>query len=442
MRPTGRPALPAAATVLALCGVAGLLGACSSPAPTVAGTPTVTTPASVTSSSVPTASATSASSPPTSSASASSSSPASSTTGTPSPPPTSPPTSCSARIVSSLSASEQAGQLLMVGLDVNASRTSLDSLVTGQHLGGVILLGGWFNGAAAVRSTTAHLAGLASDSATGGLGLMLAADQEGGAVQQLRGAGFTRMPSARSQNSLSDSSLTAQATTWARQIKAAGVNVNLAPVADTVPASLGTGNGPIGQYGREFSSDPDDNAGKVSAFIAGMSAGGVASTVKHFPGIGRIRNNTDFYSTGITDTTTTTTDPYLRPFASGIRAGADMVMVGSAIYSRIDPGVNAPFSRAIVTDLLRGRLGYGGVVITDDVGAAKAVSGTPTGERATRFVDAGGDIVLSATPSSIPTMHAALTARMASDPAFAQKVEVAVTRVVKLKLKMGLARCG
>ncbi|MDN5778935.1 MAG: glycoside hydrolase family 3 protein [Humibacillus sp.] len=344
--------------------------------------------------------------------------------------------------MSSLSASERAGQLLMAGLDVNASRTSLDSLVTGQHLGGVILLGGWFNGAAAVRSTTAHLAGLASDSATGGLGLMLAADQEGGAVQQLRGDGFTRMPSARSQNSLSDSSLTAQATTWARQIKAAGINVNLAPVADTVPASLGTGNGPIGQYGREFSSDPDDNANKVSAFIAGMSAGDVASTVKHFPGIGRIRNNTDFHSTGITDTTTTTTDPYLKPFASGIRAGADMVMVGSAIYSRIDPGVNAPFSSAIVTDLLRGRLGYGGVVITDDVGAAKAVSGTPTGERATRFVDAGGDIVLSATPNSIPTMHAALTTKMAGDPAFAKKVEASVNRVVSLKLKMGLATCG
>ena len=75
----------------------------------------------------------------------------------------------------------------MVGLDVNASRSSLDTLATGQHLGGVILLGGWFNGAAAVRSTTTHLAGLASGSATGGLGLMLAADQEGGAVQQLRG---------------------------------------------------------------------------------------------------------------------------------------------------------------------------------------------------------------------------------------------------------------
>ena len=80
-------------------------------------------------------------------------------------------------------------------------------------------------------------------------------------------------------------------------------------------------------------------------------------------------------------------------------------MVGSAIYSRIDPGVNATFSKAIITDLLRHQLGYDGVVITDDVGAAKAVAATPVGQRATKFVDAGGDIVLTARPDTVPTMH-------------------------------------
>ena len=91
--------------------------------------------------------------------------------------------------------------------------------------------------------------------------------------------------------------------------------------------------------------------------------------------------------------------------------------------------------------LLRERLGWQGVVITDDVGAAKAVSAVPVGERATRFVDAGGDIVLSAPPSTIPTMHDALTDEMADDPAFAAKVEAAATRVVDLKLRMKLATC-
>lgn len=336
---------------------------------------------------------------------------------------------------------ERAGQLLMVGLDNGASRTSLDALVARRHLGGVILLGGWTGGSDRVRLTTRHLASLASAEDTAGLGLLVAADQEGGAVQQLRGDGFSRMPSARVQNQGSPGALTADATRWANQLRTAGINVNLAPVADTVPTSIGRANGPIGQYDRQYSSDPERVSRMVGAFLAGMRAGGVAATVKHFPGIGRITGNTDVTARGITDRTTTVDDPYLEPFRTGIQDGVELVMVGSAIYSRIDPGTNAVFSKPIVTDLLRDRLSYDGVVITDDVGAAKAVAAVPVGERATRFIEAGGDITLTARPSTVPAMHDAITKKMKQSPTFAKQVETAATRVVDLKLRMGLAHC-
>lgn len=340
-----------------------------------------------------------------------------------------------------MDADERAGQLLMVGLDNGASRTSLDALVARRHLGGVILLGGWTGGTERVRATTRHLAALASTEDTAGLGLLVAADQEGGAVQQLRGEGFSRMPSARVQDQGTPRELTADATRWANQLRTAGINVNLAPVADTVPTSIGRANGPIGQYDRQFSSDPERVSRMVGAFIAGMRAGGVASTVKHFPGIGRITGNTDVTARGITDRTTTADDPYLEPFRTGIQDGVELVMVGSAIYSRIDPGTNAVFSRPIVTDLLRDRLSYDGVVVTDDVGAARAVAAVPVGERATRFIGAGGDITLTARPSTVPAMHDAITTKMKQDPAFARAVQTAATRVVDLKLRMGLAHC-
>jgi beta-N-acetylhexosaminidase len=336
---------------------------------------------------------------------------------------------------------ERAGQLLMVGLDHGASRTSLDALVSSRHLGGVILLGGWTGGVDSVRATTRHLASLASKADTAGLGLLLAADQEGGAVQQLRGAGFSRMPSARVQDQGSPGALTADATRWATELRRAGINVNLAPVADTVPTSIGRANGPIGQYDRQFSSDPEQASRMVGAFLAGMRAGGVAATVKHFPGIGRITGNTDVTASGITDRTTTVDDPYLEPFRTGVQDGVELVMVGSAIYSRIDPGTNAVFSKAIVTDLLRDRLSYDGVVITDDVGAARAVAAVPVGERATRFIEAGGDITLTARPATIPAMHEAITSKAKANPAFAKQVQTAATRVVDLKLRMGLAHC-
>lgn len=380
-------------------------------------------------------------SPSSSSTTSTPSAPASSARSTPTAATPAAPSSCAPAIVSRMSPSERAGQLLMVGLGSDTSRTSLDALVTGRHLGGVILLGGWTGGSDSVRTTTRHLAGLASKAGTAGLGLLLAADQEGGAVQQLRGPGFSRMPSARVQDQDSPSNLTAEATRWGAELRRAGINVNLAPVADTVPTSVGRANGPIGQYDRQYSSDPERVSTMVGAFLAGMRAGGVAATVKHFPGIGRITGNTDVTARGITDGTTTVDDPYLEPFRTGIQDGVELVMVGSAIYSRIDPGTNAVFSGRIVTDLLRDRLSYDGVVITDDVGAARSVAGVPVGERATRFIEAGGDITLTARPGTVPAMHDAITTKATSNPAFAKQVEAAATRVVDLKLRMGLAHC-
>src|SRR6476469_9830468 len=412
MRPSHSRRRPSIArgAVLAVA-VTSLVTACSSPPPAAGPTATGST-------TVPSTSASSAPTtvPPTTATRSTTTTPAA-TTSTPSTP-----SSCAPAIVAGMDDDERAGQLLMVGLDNGASRTSLDALVARRHLGGVILLGGWTGGTDRVRVTTRHLAALASAEDTAGLGLLGAADQEGGAVQQLRGEGFSRMPSARVQDQGSPSALTSDATRWANQLRTAGINVNLAPVSDTVPTSVGRANGPIGQYDRQFSSDPERVSRMVGAFIAGMRAGGVAATVKHFPGLGRITGNTDVTASGITDRTTTVDDPYLEPFRTGVQDGVELVMVGSAIYSRIDPGTNAVFSRAIVTDLLRDRLSYDGVVITDDVGAARAVAAVPVGQRATRFIEAGGDITLTARPTTVPAMHDAITTKAKANPAFARAV--------------------
>ena len=96
-------------------------------------------------------------------------------------------------------------------------------------------------------------------------------------------------------------------------------------------------------------------------------------------------------------------------------------MVGSATYSKIDPKVPAMFSAPIVTDLLRGELGFDGVVITDDVNA-EAVKATKPADRAVKVIEAGGDIVLTGDASTAPAMLAALKAKVAADPEFADQV--------------------
>lgn len=371
------------------------------------------------------------------SATASSTSASPSASATPSPSET---PSCADTTYEAMTADQRLGQLLMVGFDTNASLDALDTTITKDHVGNVIYLGGW-EGAEKVSTTSEHLQGLVSRKATAGIDLMIAADQEGGEVHQLRGEGFTRPPTASEQARMSSSALRKAAAGWAEELKDAGVNVNLAPVTDTVPADLGRGNEPIGKYEREYGSDPKSVEKASTAFIEGMLDGGVEATVKHFPGLGRIRNNTDFHSTGITDPTTTKDDAYLEPFAAGVDAGAGLVMVGSANYAKIDPGVPAMFSRTVVTDMLRGDLGFDGVVITDDVNA-QSVRSTSPGQRAVKFVEAGGDITLTGDASVAPAMLEALAAKAGKDDDFAQQVDASVHRVLDLKDRMGLLPCS
>jgi len=364
--------------------------------------------------------------------------PSSSTAG-PSPASTtsSPPPSCAETLLAALSLEQKVGQLLMVGAQAGTQAAALDPVLTDQRAGGVVLLGTW-NGAPTVSGAIQHWQPVGR-SAAGGVGLLVSADQEGGQVRHLQGSGFTATPSALSQGRAGTAG--PNATTVAGDLEAVGVNVNLAPVADTVEASFAPRNGPIGVYQREYGNDPATVSRSVVAATTALQAGGVSATLKHFPGLGRVTGNTDVTASGTTDSTTTADDPYLEPFRAGIQAGADLVMISSATYSKIDPDNRAPFSSKVVTGLLREQLGYDRVVVSDDLGGAVAVASVPPGERATRFVAAGGDIVLTGLPQTAPAMAGALLDKARAEPAFAAQVDAAATRVLELKVRRGLATC-
>ena len=343
--------------------------------------------------------------------------------------------SCGKRLAAAMTPAQRAGQLLMVGLTPTMSSSVLAAQVRNEGIGAVIYVGGWYGGAAPAATTSARL-----QAAAGGH-LLIAADQEGGAVQQLRGPGFSAIPSARIQGTTGTVTERGNVQVWSRELRAAGINVNLAPVADTVPTSLGAANAPIGYYNRDFSrGDPTTNGRYVAAFVQASLAAGIAPTLKHFPGLGRVTGNTDTTSKGTTDYTMSAIDPYLVPFAAGVGAGAPLVMVSSAFYPRLDPANRAMFSWAVVTGLLRHRLGFTGVAITDSV-SASAAADVPVGQRATRFIAAGGDIVLTTDASQTPVMLGAIAAKRAASPAFATQVNEAAARVLDLKARLGLEHC-
>jgi beta-N-acetylhexosaminidase len=270
--------------------------------------------------------------------------------------------------------------------------------------------------------------------------LFVAADEEGGAVQTVRGGTIPPFPTALVQGTWSQARLQARTTSWARQLARLGITLDLAPVADVVPSSLGRRNPPIGRYDREYGTTPGRVAGAVATVVAALRAAKVGPTVKHFPGLGRVLVNTDT-GIGATDTVMTATDPYLRPFTTGTKAGAVAVMVSSALYPRLDPRHPAMWSHAIVTGLLRTKLGWSGMIVSDDLGAAAAARVLPVGRRAADFVAAGGDLVLTVVPSQAATMRNAIAARAASDPAFRARVADAVTHVLAAKQALGLLHC-
>lgn len=208
--------------------------------------------------------------------------------------------------------------------------------------------------------------------------------------------------------------------------------MNLAPVADIVPPDSAGSNPPIGALNREYGDDADSVAAGAGAFAEGMREAGILPTLKHFPGLGHVTENTDFRS-NVTDTTVTADSADLDVYRALLDEGPAVVMMSTTIYEKIDPDAPAAFSEHVIS-LLRDDLGFDGVVTTDDLSSAKQVSPWSPGERATEAVEAGVDLLLvSSDPSVYPEMRDAVLDKAHDDPEFAERVDEAARHVATAK---------
>ncbi len=355
------------------------------------------------------------------------------------PPQASKPLSCAARVFSRMTVTQRVGQLFMVGI-ADAPGAEVARAVAAYHFGSLIFGATTTASLAALRQVTAADQALASAAATGRVRFFISADQEGGEVQRLRGPGFAAIPSAVTQGELTPGTLRRETAGWGRELKQAGVNLDLAPVMDVVPPGTAPRNQPIGALRREYGSDPQTVAAHGVAFLRGMRQAGVATTAKHFPGLGRVTGNTDF-TVGVVDPVTAPGDPYLGSFQAAIDAGVPFVMVALASYPRIDPGHLAVFSSRTMRTLLRTRMHFGGVIVSDDMGAAAAVASLSPAARAIGFLAAGGDMILSDSLPAAAAMDTAVLSKMKRDPAFRSAADSAVMRVLVAKQAYGLLPC-
>ena len=398
-------------TAALLTAVALPLGGCSGGGSAAGGTP------SATSSSA-------------SSTSAPSSSAASSSSGTES----SAPASAGDRVdavLASMSREEQIAQLFLVGVPL--ADLGQGTALAGQGVGGIFMAG---------RSTMSadELAGITQgwQGRADVVRFWVAVDQEGGNVQTLTGPGFEKLPTAQEQGKLPKAQLEELAGGMGASLASAGINLDLAPVVDVVPAGTEQQNQPIGVFGRQYGSTTAEVEAAASVVVDGLAEHGVTATLKHFPGLGRVRGNTDT-SDQVVDTQTTPDDPQVRLFGTLARSPAEpFVMTSSAVYAQIDDTRPAGMSPTVVDGLLRGELGFEGVVVSDDVGAAAAVQSLPPGKRALRCLYAGGTLVLTVDASLYPEMLSAVVQRDRTDDAFSHRIDDAVRTALLAKDRAGL----
>ncbi len=270
------------------------------------------------------------------------------------------------------------GQRLIVAFGGTTPSPALLQRVRRGEIGGVILFGANVTGPAQLARLTASLQAAAR---AGGQPLLLVAtDQEGGGVRRLSWAGPAL--SASGLGRLGAAAIQAQAAAAGRALRATGVNVDLAPVADVPRAGSF-----MAAAARTFGTTPATVGAAVVAFVRGLADARVAATAKHFPGIGTATLNTDQHAV-----TLPSSEAALVPFRSAVAAGVPLVMISNATYPSLD-SKPAPWSPK-VQSLLRGRLGFRGVTISDALDAAAATRGRPLPSVAVLSAQAGVDLLL------------------------------------------------
>lgn len=286
------------------------------------------------------------------------------------------------------------GQLVIAGFRPE-ERDLVCSLLHEGRLGGVILLGRNCGDAMAVAGLCHALRG----SAEGLRGIALpivAVDQEQGRIRRIT-QGVTPFPGADLLGALDRAKTTERVSRWvARELAALGVHLNLAPVADVFRTGISSST----LVQRCFGQDPDLVSRHVRAWTRGSQGAEVASCAKHFPGHGGAREDSHERLPVDSAPLSIMEAVHLRPFYAAIAAGVASIMVGHVAYEVLDPGRPASLSSKVITGLLREKMAFRGLVITDDLEMGAIGSRVDPITAAVQALRAGADMALVARSSS------------------------------------------
>lgn len=335
------------------------------------------------------------------------------------------------KILAAMSTTEKVGQLVMVG--VQGTDVDEDSLYMLHqfHFGGIVLFDRNMESEEQTRTLIRHLQEQAEEE----LPLFIAVDEEGGLVA--RGKSFLEAPP--SQEEIGATGNPEEAHRWAvktaQDLKEMGFNMNFAPVAD-----VGSGRG------RSYSDDPAEVLSFVKEAGRGYREQGLLYALKHFPGIGRgvVDSHKDISSIEVSEEELMESD--LLPFrgmfeATQNGAGLDyLVMVGHLNYPDLEQEKPASLSKEIMTGLLRQKLGYRGIIITDDLAMGAVTGQYPLRQAGAEAIKAGADVALICHEyENQEAVYMGILEAVLDGSISEERLDESVRRVIKAKLLHGLA---
>ena len=331
-------------------------------------------------------------------------------------------------LVGGLTPEQKVDGILLVGFDGTDGTAPFLETLRERQLGGVVLRPANWLDAAQGTALVGELRGAAEEG--GEVPPLFAAAQEGGEYRAL-----ADLPPDNRALNIGDFGDPELAQDWALEtgeaLRDAGLDMNLGPVAD-----VATLDSPIAD--RAFSDDPNVAALMTAAAVRGCAEARIACVARHFPGLGAASSSTDDGPATVSLDEATLLSRDLVPFETAIAEGVPAVMLSHAFYAAYDPVTPGSLSPEVATGLLRDRLGFAGVALTDDLGtgAVRAIGGVKTA--AVEAVNAGADMLLVGSPADAAGVREALLAAVESGDVPPDRLDEAVGRVLALKRTFGL----
>ncbi len=334
-------------------------------------------------------------------------------------------------LASTMSNEELLGQVFMLGYDGDYPSPEILAWIRDHGLGGVKIFG-W--NATSLRALTKSITLMqkAAQETRLHIPLLIATDQEGGWVRQIKGdtsvtagnmaIGATNLPSDAYETGLY----------IGRELKSLGINMDFAPDADVYTNPRADVIGP-----RSFGSDPVRVGLLAVAFYRGLRESGIISAAKHYPGHGDAAGDSHLTLPVVNATFDQIWNRDLVPYRMLIADGLPAIMSGHLAYPEITGSrVPATLSKIFESEILRRRLGFHGLLVTDDMlMTGVEETGLPLSQLCAAALEAGADVVMiSQTPALDSAVWTVLLERMREDPAFRLLIEKAAKRVLRVKL--------